>query len=260
MLTCLVADWSRAIPRPGNPLRPRNHRVRVPRRAPDRCRLDLPDGPGPAKRSLRQHCAFGRQHPDQGLRRPVTQRGATVGRQGHEDKDLCTARAQVLDLDWRQHSCWPKHLQKGTSLGSLWFLGCCLLTCFDDRCGSASTIGTRTRTSSTPSSLECTHRANVSRKAGSEYLQSTAAGPSSPWRKIRTSCWLAPTPPGVCCVRPRPTPLLEWKGGWRCCTGVVRDATGSHMGRRGVGLGSRNSEGGRDEESKREGKVLSGGL
>lgn len=34
------------------------------------------------------------------------------------------------------------------------FEGGCLLTCFDDRCGSASTIGTRTRTSSTPSSPE----------------------------------------------------------------------------------------------------------
>ena len=109
-LTTWVTDWRRALPRARDSLRPRNHRPRVPRRAPDRGRRHQPDRPGPAQGPVLQYCALGRQHPDQGLRRPAAVRGAARRRQGHEDKDLCPARAQVLDLDWREHSGWSQYI------------------------------------------------------------------------------------------------------------------------------------------------------
>ncbi len=103
-------DRRRTLPRTRDPVRPRNHRPRVPRRAPDRGGRHQPDGPRPAQGPVLQHCAVGRQHADQGLRRPAAVRGAARRRQGHEDKDLCAPRAQVLDLDRRQHSGRLEHV------------------------------------------------------------------------------------------------------------------------------------------------------
>lgn len=69
-------DRSGALQGPRDPLRPRDRRPRVPRRAPDRDRVDPADGHGPPEITVRQHSALGREHPDEGVRRPAAVRAA----------------------------------------------------------------------------------------------------------------------------------------------------------------------------------------
>ncbi len=108
-------DWRRALPGTRNSVRPRDHRPRVPRPSPDGGRRHRTDRPRLAQVVVCKHCAVGRHDADQGLRRPAAARGPQDCRQGHAHQDLCTTRAQVHHVDWRQHPGWPKHIPQGES-------------------------------------------------------------------------------------------------------------------------------------------------
>ena len=62
-----LPDRARALPRPRNPLRPRNHRSRIPRNSPNCRRRHKPHRHGPPQISLRQHYPLRRVHPHKRL-------------------------------------------------------------------------------------------------------------------------------------------------------------------------------------------------
>lgn len=93
------------------------------------------------------------------------------------------------------------------------------------------------------------HLRGQSWRTGSEYLQSTAAGPSHLGENTNKLLACANVAWHISC-QTAANPLLGEEGRRRC-TGVVGGATGSYMVRRGGVLDSRNSEG---RESKREGE------
>lgn len=63
-----VADWCREVSGTRNPFQPRDHRARISRSASDCGRSYSPNGHGPSKGSIWQHCALWRFHIDKRIR------------------------------------------------------------------------------------------------------------------------------------------------------------------------------------------------